>query len=113
MHVRFCALYFIALDTAHNLAAQIGLPGAKIIEASRFTAFLCASPNDALHFFMRFSEAERWLTDYPEIFLFVIADRGLEVRDWSERNPDSGQLVDVVAIEFCSESDQKRFEAAL
>jgi hypothetical protein len=113
MHARFCALYFIALDDAHNLAAQINLPGATTIEPSRFMAFLCASPNDALHLYMRFTDVERWPTDYPDLFLFLIADRGLEVQDWSERNPDSGQLVDVVAIEFCSAADQQRFEAAL
>ena len=113
MHARFCGLYFIALGDAHDLAAQINLPGATTIEPSRFTAFLGASPNDALHFCMRFSEAERCPTDYPALFLFLIADRGLEVQEWSKRNPDSGQLVDVVAIEFCSAADQQRFEADL
>ena len=113
MHARFCALYFIALDDAHNLAAQINLPGATTIEPSRFTAFLCARLNDALHLYMRFSEAERWPTHDPELFLFLIADRELGVQKWFERNPDSGQLVDVVAIEFCSAADQQRFEAAL
>jgi hypothetical protein len=114
MHTQNSAIYPMALGDAHDIALRLDLPGVTIIEPSRFTAFLCTGPNDALHFFIRFPEAERWHTHDPELLLFLVATRPSdEVRSWSEQNPSAGLLLELVAIAFESATDQHRFEAAL
>ncbi len=113
MHVRNSAIFPISFGHALDLAETIGLPGATVFEPCGFAAFLCASAKDAVYFALRF-DGEQWRAATPDIFLFEatspIAD---EVRVWAEENPRSGQLVEMVAVEFCSASDQQRFEAAL
>ncbi len=114
MHTQNSAIYLISLDDAHDLAERIDLPGATTIEPSRYTAFLCTGPNEALHFFIRFPDAERWPTHDPELFLFLTAAPDSdEVRDWSLDYPGSGQVVEVTAFVFQSAADQTRLEASL
>jgi hypothetical protein len=114
MHNQISAIYLISLDDAYDLAERLDLPGATTIEPSQHTAFLCTGPNAALHFFIRFPDAERWSTHDPQLFLFLTAAPDSdEVRDWSLDHPGSGQVIEVTAFAFQSAADQHRFEVAL
>src|SRR5688572_15811763 len=114
MQIRISGLYPVAsLADAYDMADQIGLSSTETtIEPSGFVGFLCGAEKDAVHFVLRFNDAKQWPADDPEVFLMIVPG-SQEVEDWSAENPHSGELIEMVAIEFASASDQRRFEDAL
>lgn len=110
--MRTALLYPMDIDYAYEIAECLDLPSSTtIIQPSNLVGFLCATETDAVLFKLHFNDAKRWPSHDPEIFLMATPASD-ELRDWSEENRDRGQLLELVAIEFGSISDQNRFEAA-
>ncbi len=112
MQARISIVYPISLTHAQDLALELDLPGATTIEPSRFTGFLCVDLKDAILFALRFDDIKQWPTDDPDVFLMAVPC-SQEVEDWLAENPSSGELIEMVAVEFESASDLHRFEKAL
>ncbi|MBJ6124044.1 hypothetical protein [Microvirga splendida] len=107
------AIYPVPLNYACELAERAGLPSeATFIEPTSLVGLVCASERDAIYFLLHFNDAQRWPAADPDVFLMIVPVSD-EVQDWINENPHSGDLIDMVAIEFQSASDLRRFEKAL
>ncbi|WP_201861419.1 hypothetical protein [Microvirga soli] len=101
------AIYPISLDQAHELAERINLPGLRTtIEGTLYWGHLCSNLSDATLFALRF-DAQRWPADDPDVFLMITSNPEV-TKDWYDEI-----RLPMVAIEFGSLNDLRRFELAL
>lgn len=113
MHTGIYGTYFATLEHALEVAERISLSVATFVEPSRLTGFLCANAKEAVLFFLRFAGSQRCPVQDPDVFLMIAPVGSDEVQDWSKETSMEGTLIEMVAVEFCSSIDQRRFEAAL
>jgi hypothetical protein len=111
MQRSFC-LYPITTAEALEVAEQIKLPFHQThIEPSRFQGYLLEDLSSATFLMCRF-DAKRWPTKNDDLFLMYV-ERSRDVAAWMGSCGCEFRIVDIAAVLFRSDEDQKSFEKVL
>ncbi|MBM6594012.1 hypothetical protein [Microvirga pudoricolor] len=101
------AIYPISLDQAFEAAECMNLSGLETtIEVSPFSGYFCSNLSSATMFMLRF-DAQRWPADDPDVFLMITASPEVNEAWYDDLK------IQMVAVEFGSLNDLRRFEMAL
>jgi len=102
-------LYPMTLEEACDVANEIKLnPRRTYIEPSRFSGFLFDNVSDATLFRLMF-DAKHWPTKVDHLFLLYV-ERSPEASAWIRSCGCDFAPVEIVAVLFGSDEDQKSFE---